>query len=209
MYHPRLLYHATPYHVMSYHCQCQEAYRKQQTWEPHAEKSETKSTPAGKTFFWKLKQVKQTIFTVKYGILHCWNACCTSMNKRRVGCDGILFEFIFLIYYILRWREWWQRRNVNGLPEGIHCLCCWEKCSPVRLLQVEVRPHLSVFLQRWTLLRWTEHAAAQQVTSCAVMSCNVMLCNAMPYFLLSYRGGKRLSHITSNKDVRCYASRTS
>ena len=109
------------------------------------------------------------------------------MNKRRVGCDGILFEFIFLIYYILRRREWWQRRNVNGLPEGIHCLCCWEECSPVRLLQVEVRPHLSVFLQRRSLLRWTEHAAAQQVTSCDVMSCHAMSCYVMLCHISSCR----------------------
>lgn len=166
---PRLLHHA-----MSCHCQFQEAYRKQQTWEPHAERSETKSTPAGRAFFWKLKQVKLTIVVLKYGTQHCWKMWCALINKMEMGQDWILFKFVFFIYCMQRWREWWQRRNVNGLPEGVHCLRCWEECSSVRILQVEVRPHLTVFLQRWTLLRWTEHAAAQQVT-------------AMPYFVLSYR----------------------
>ena len=79
-------------HVMWCHCQCQEAYRKQQTWEPHAEKSETKSTRAGRLSFRKWKQVKQTLVTVKYGILHC-------LNQEEEG--GMRWDFVWIYFFRL------------------------------------------------------------------------------------------------------------
>ena len=83
------------------------------------------------------------------------------------------------LYCTLRWREWHGRRITVGLPEGIHRLRCKTKCSSVRLIQVKVRPHLTIFLQCWSVLWWTEHAAPEQVTRCHIMSYNVMSCHVM------------------------------